>query len=99
MRDADVIESSRNPPRIILTEDKDFGEWVFSHQVNDISVIFLRYHFKDTQEITNTLVASTFTIWRLTLITALSTFIKSDSLQSYSIAINSYITAFLYDIP
>ncbi|RRA98691.1 DUF5615 family PIN-like protein [Larkinella rosea] len=56
IRDEAVIESSRNPPRIILTEDKDFGEWVFSHQVNDISVIFLRYHFKDTQEITATLV-------------------------------------------
>ena len=52
IRDEDIIESSRNPPRIILTEDKDFGEWVFSHQVNDISVIFLRYHFRDTQEIT-----------------------------------------------
>ncbi|GAB3911345.1 hypothetical protein GCM10028803_52540 [Larkinella knui] len=52
IRDEEIIESSRNPPRIILTEDKDFGEWVFSHHVNDISVIFLRYHFKDTQEIT-----------------------------------------------
>ena len=26
--DESVIELSRNPPRIILTEDKDFGEWV-----------------------------------------------------------------------
>lgn len=29
--DKDIIEFSRNPPRIILTEDKDFGEWVFAH--------------------------------------------------------------------
>lgn len=25
---------------IILTEDKDFGEWVFSHHVTGLSVIF-----------------------------------------------------------
>jgi predicted nuclease of predicted toxin-antitoxin system len=48
IRDEQVIELSRNPPRIILTEDKDFGEWVFAHHVRGISVLFLRYHFKDT---------------------------------------------------
>ncbi|GAB4048327.1 DUF5615 family PIN-like protein [Spirosoma foliorum] len=49
IRDEAVIESSRNPPRIILTEDKDFGEWVFAHNVKGISVLFLRYHFKETE--------------------------------------------------
>jgi len=49
IRDESVIESSRNPPRIILTEDKDFGEWVFAHNVKGISVVFLRYHFKETE--------------------------------------------------
>ncbi len=44
-----VIEMSRNPPRLILTEDKDFGEWVFAHQIRGISVLFLRYHFRDTE--------------------------------------------------
>lgn len=34
--DFSVIEIARNPPRIILTEDKDFGEWIFAHQVKDI---------------------------------------------------------------
>jgi predicted nuclease of predicted toxin-antitoxin system len=48
IRDEQVIDLSRNPPRIILTEDKDFGEWVFAHHVRGISVVFLRYHFKDT---------------------------------------------------
>ncbi len=47
--DFSIIELSRNPPRIILTEDKDFGEWVFAHHVKDISVILLRYHFRDTE--------------------------------------------------
>lgn len=27
----------------ILTEDKDFGEWVFAHHVQGLSVLFLRY--------------------------------------------------------
>ncbi|WP_461093912.1 DUF5615 family PIN-like protein [Spirosoma gilvum] len=49
MRDEAIIESARNPPRIILTEDKDFGEWVFAHNVTGISVLFLHYHFKETE--------------------------------------------------
>lgn len=53
--DREVIEVSRNPPRIILTEDKDFGEWVFAHQVQDISVILLRYPYEKTAEITSIL--------------------------------------------
>ena len=51
-----VIELSRNPPRIILTEDKDFGEWVFAHNVRDISVILLRYHWLETEAIKHRLV-------------------------------------------
>lgn len=34
---------------IILTEDKDFGEWVFAHHIKNLSVVFLRYHFKETE--------------------------------------------------
>ena len=41
---------------IILTEDKDFGEWIFSHHMTGISVIFLRYHFSELSEITNALI-------------------------------------------
>jgi len=53
--DEEVIMLSRNPPRLILTEDKDFGEWVFAHGVRDISVVFLRYHFRDTASLLATL--------------------------------------------
>ena len=49
--DEEIIQLSRNPPRIILAEDKDFGEWVFSHHIENISVLFLRYHFTETDEI------------------------------------------------
>jgi predicted nuclease of predicted toxin-antitoxin system len=48
--DETIIEFSRNPPRLILTEDKDFGEWVFAHNIRDISVLLLRYHFDDTAQ-------------------------------------------------
>ena len=51
IRDEEIIEFSRTPPRIILTEDKDFGEWVFSHHVEGVSVLLLRYHFKETEQI------------------------------------------------
>ncbi|MDO7876098.1 DUF5615 family PIN-like protein [Hymenobacter sp. ASUV-10] len=50
-----VIIRSRNPPQLILTEDKDFGEWVFAHGIRDISVVFLRYDFRDTDLLIATL--------------------------------------------
>ena len=56
IRDEAIIESSRSPPRIILTEDKDFGEWVFAHNVKGISVLFLRYHFKETEAMRHVLI-------------------------------------------
>lgn len=34
-----------------MTDDKDFGEWVFAHNVKEIGVILLRYHLKDTIQI------------------------------------------------
>ena len=57
IRDEQIIESSRIPPRIILTEDKDFGEWVFAHGIQDISVVFLRYTFAETALLQTILVA------------------------------------------
>ena len=51
IKDREVISISRNPKRIILTEDKDFGEWVFAHKEAGLSVVFLRYHFQETDRI------------------------------------------------
>jgi len=45
--DEEVIALSKDSKRIILTEDKDFGEWVFAHHEKDISVILLRYNRPD----------------------------------------------------
>ena len=50
--DYSVIElAHQTPPRIILTRDRDFGEWVFAHGVRDVSIIFLRYAVVDTTAI------------------------------------------------
>ncbi len=47
--DSEVIKISIGTNLIILTEDKDFGEWVFAHKAEGLSVIFLRYHFRDIE--------------------------------------------------
>ena len=50
IQDIEIIEFSRNPPSIILTRDKDFGEWVFQNGIRDISVVFVRYSFSETNK-------------------------------------------------
>lgn len=54
--DAEIVEFSRNPARIILTEDKDFADIVFAYQTKNISVILLRYNFNQTNLITTILI-------------------------------------------
>lgn len=49
--DEDVIFLSKELKRVILTEDKDFGDWVFAHKIKGVSVILLRYNFKDVEKI------------------------------------------------
>ena len=50
--DKEVINISKiNNPSIILTEDKDFGELIFAHKIKNLSIIFLRYKYSETQKI------------------------------------------------
>ena len=56
LKDEEIIQLSRNPPRFILTEDKDFGEWVFAHGIRDVSILFLRYEFKETELLSKNLI-------------------------------------------
>jgi len=51
LKDEDIIQIAKKLQYIILTEDKDFGEWVFAHNEKDIGVILLRYHFAETDQI------------------------------------------------
>ncbi len=56
IKDEKVIQLALQYNYILLTEDKDFGEWVFSHHTDGLNVIFLRYSFYEFQEIAHTLV-------------------------------------------
>jgi len=53
--DEEVIAHSKALQQIILTKDKDFGEWVFAHKTEKVSVIFLRFNKKDEAVITTLL--------------------------------------------
>jgi len=55
MKDDKVIELAIQLDYLLLTEDKDFGEWVFAHHVKGLSVLFLRYFFHEYAEITQAL--------------------------------------------
>ena len=47
MLDIDIASFSLNPPRIIITEDKDFGKLIYEDNIKVIGIIFLR--FLDTE--------------------------------------------------
>ncbi len=47
MDDEDIIALARQNSQILITEDKDFGEWVFAHQLSGLTIIFLRYDKED----------------------------------------------------
>ena len=53
--DEEVIDIAKEKSALIITRDKDFGEWVFAHHVSNISVILLRYKQSDINSITNSL--------------------------------------------
>ena len=56
IKDEEVIKRAIKNNYLLLTEDKDFGEWVFAHHVNNLSVIFLRYPFQEYEKVALTLV-------------------------------------------
>ncbi len=49
IRDIDIIKLAADRNLLILTEDSDFGEWVFSHKIKATGILYLRYeqHQKD----------------------------------------------------
>lgn len=54
--DKDVIGHAKINNALLLTEDSDFGEWVFVHKARNISVIFLRYKAKEIESISDSLI-------------------------------------------
>ena len=51
MADKDIIALAQQNNQIVITEDKDFGEWVFAHRLNGLTIIFLRYNKADYEVI------------------------------------------------
>ncbi|MBV8255631.1 MAG: DUF5615 family PIN-like protein [Chitinophaga sp.] len=56
IKDIEVIEWALQNDYLLLTEDKDFGEWVFAHHIKNLSVLFLRYDYHEYKEIAHSLV-------------------------------------------
>jgi predicted nuclease of predicted toxin-antitoxin system len=54
--DEQVIELALKYDFLLLTEDKDFGEWVFAHHAKGLSVLFLRYSVDELQDIIRALI-------------------------------------------
>ncbi|MCP5052475.1 MAG: toxin-antitoxin system, toxin component [bacterium] len=54
--DDEVLELSRKFSSILLTEDRDFGEWVFAHHEENVSVVYLRYKVQEIEKITKSLI-------------------------------------------
>ena len=49
--DEDVMHLAKTLEGILLTMDKDIGEWVFAHGRKGFNVVFLRYEIEDIDEI------------------------------------------------
>jgi len=48
---SEVIELALKEKRVLLTEDKDFGQLVYAHGQKTLGVIFLRFPFSARQQI------------------------------------------------
>lgn len=51
--DRDVVEIVRKYKGLLVTEDKDFGELIFSYGVEQVSILFMRYDQPDYKQIEN----------------------------------------------
>ena len=49
--DSEVLACAAQRNSLLLTEDSDFGEWVFAHGQKGVNILFLRYGQRDLKEI------------------------------------------------
>ncbi len=54
--DREVIDITGSKKGVLVTEDKDFGELVFSHNLKNCSVILLRYNKSDIEQVVRNIV-------------------------------------------
>lgn len=50
--DDNVLTLAGGLGAILITSDKDFGEWVFRHGIRSVGIVFLRYYHLDIDRIT-----------------------------------------------
>ncbi len=51
-----VLSAAASENRVLLTEDKDFGEWVFAHQAAAAGVVLIRYPSSTRSTMSRTMV-------------------------------------------
>jgi predicted nuclease of predicted toxin-antitoxin system len=54
--DQKVLELAIQNDAILVTEDSDFGKWVFAHKKRPVCVIFLKYEQSDIRLIVDSLI-------------------------------------------
>jgi predicted nuclease of predicted toxin-antitoxin system len=54
--DLQVLQKSVDLNALLITEDSDFGEWIFSFHKSNNGVIFLRYRFDQLEELIKKLI-------------------------------------------
>lgn len=54
--DEQVLMLAKRHEAILITEDSDFGKWIFAYKETGVSVVFLRYKTEQLHEITTTLI-------------------------------------------
>lgn len=54
--DQEVLELARKRKALVVTEDHDFGTWVFAHHEPSLGVILLRYRHSDYERIASSLI-------------------------------------------
>jgi len=59
-----VIETVKSKNGLLITEDKDFGELIFSHGIRDCSIIFFRYDKQDSEQIKKNILISLSTYYQ-----------------------------------
>jgi len=52
IQDDEVLNLAELHDAILVTEDRDYGEWVFAHGRQGVSIIYLRYKNEELEAIT-----------------------------------------------
>ena len=56
-KDFEILKLADENRAVIITEDRDFGEWIFAHRIKSSGIIFLRCEYKDREKIIEMLIA------------------------------------------